>query len=119
MQPRRGLFSMTKILAYLERRQGAFSSFLLAMALVGCRWLTGTASAQYAVRTPTPEERAQQYEDLAAEVAHLEKQGMVLRKVVQYVKPTVVHIDAERNDSFNTRGRRATSSIEDAGSGTI
>jgi serine protease Do len=110
---------MTKFLAVLERRQGAFSSVLLAVALLGCRWLTGTASAQWAVRAPTPEERAQQYEDLAAEVAHLEKQGMVLRKVVQFVKPTVVHIDAERNDSFNTRGRRATSSIEDAGSGTI
>jgi serine protease Do len=75
------------------------------------------AAAQYAVVAPTPDERAQQYRALGAEVAHLEKQGMVLRKVVSFVKPTVVHIDAEKTDSINTRSRNRF--VEEAGSGTI
>jgi serine protease Do len=91
---------------------------LLALLLLGGRLLSGDASAQYAVEAPTPEERAKQYDDLVDEAQHLERQAMALRKVAHFVKPTVVHIDAERVDSFNTRGKRV-SSVEDAGSGTI
>jgi serine protease Do len=87
---------------------------LIAVALgTGIR----TATAQYVLTAPTAEERAQQYRELAAEVSHLEKQGMVLRKVVSFVKPTVVHIDAEKTDTLNTRSRNRF--VEEAGSGTI
>jgi serine protease Do len=96
---------------------GGLSSVVVALLLVGSRWLAGTADAQWGVRAPSTEERAKQFDDLAGDVEHLERQAMALRKVVQFVKPTVVHIDAERADTFNTRSRR--SSIEDAGSGTI
>jgi serine protease Do len=91
---------------------------LLALLLLGGRLLSGDAIAQYAVEAPTPEERARQYDDLIGEAQHLERQAMALRKVAHFVKPTVVHIDAERVDSFNTRGKRV-STVEDAGSGTI
>ncbi len=76
-----------------------------------------TAAAQYILTAPTAEERAEKYRELAAEVSHLEKQGMVLRKVVSFVKPTVVHIDAEKTDTLNTRSRNRF--VEEAGSGTI
>jgi serine protease Do len=109
---------MTKIHMYFERSKGPVSSILLAILLLGGRLLSGTAAAQYAIATPTPEERARQYTDLVDEAQHLERQAMALRKVAHFVKPTVVHIDAERVDSFNTRGKRV-SSVEDAGSGTI
>jgi serine protease Do len=80
--------------------------------------MSGTATAQWVIQAPSAEQRAKQYDDLGTEVEHLERQAMALRKVVQFVKPTVVHIDAKRTDSFNTRGR-AAASVEDAGSGTI
>ena len=109
---------MTTISMYCDRLKGPVSSMLLALLLLGGRLLSGDASAQYAVAVPTPEERAKQYDDLIDESQHLERQAMALRKVAHFVKPTVVHIDAERVDSFNTRGKRV-SSVEDAGSGTI
>jgi serine protease Do len=109
---------MTRVFCCLERSKGSLSSLVLATVLVGGRWLSGTAAAQWTIQAPSPEQRTKQYEDLGSEVEHLERQAMALRKVVQYVKPTVVHIDAKRTDSFNTRGRAATS-VEDAGSGTI
>jgi serine protease Do len=108
---------MTNDLYRQQPFKGAFSSVLLAVVLLGCRWLSGTANAQFLLEEPSAEDRAKQYDDLAKEVSHLEQQGMILRKVVNFVKPTVVHIDAERIDTFNTRGHRA--SVEDAGSGTI
>ena len=109
---------MTRVLSCLERLKGPLSSVVLASLLLCCRWLSGTAAAQWVIQAPSAEQRAKQYGDLGTEVEHLERQAMALRKVVQFVKPTVVHIDAKRTDSFNTRGR-AASSVEDAGSGTI
>jgi serine protease Do len=109
---------MTRVCSYLERSKGAMSSLVLAILLLGGRWLSGSAEAQWVVQAPSAEERSKQYENLGTEVEHLERQAMALRKVVQFIKPTVVHIDAKRTDSFNTRGRSA-SSVEDAGSGTI
>jgi serine protease Do len=108
---------MKTVFKCLERSIGGLSSVAVAILLLGSRWLAGDADAQWAVRAPTPEERTKQFDDLAGDVEHLERQAMALRKVVQFVKPTVVHIDAERTDTFNTRSRR--SSIEDAGSGTV
>ena len=109
---------MTRVCSYLEQSRGPISSLILAILLLGGRWLSGSAAAQWVVQAPSAEERTRQYENLGTEVEHLERQAMALRKVVHFVKPTVVHIDAKRTDSFNTRGR-AASSVEDAGSGTI
>src|SRR5687767_4938619 len=99
---------MTRVCSYLERSKGAWSSLVLAILLLGGRWLSGSAEAQWVVQAPSAEERTRQYENLGTDVEHLKRQAMALRKVVQFVKPTVVHIDAKRTDSFNTRGRVAS-----------
>jgi serine protease Do len=108
---------MTRIRC-IDRAKGPFSSVVLALLLFGGHWLASTARGQWSIHAPSAEERARQYDDLAKDVTHLEEQAHALRKVVHFVKPSVVHIDAERIDTFNTRGRK-TSSVEDAGSGTI
>ncbi|HEX4142647.1 MAG TPA: trypsin-like peptidase domain-containing protein [Pirellulales bacterium] len=76
-------------------------------------------SAEEEVRDDeSPEARAQQFQALADDVAGLEKQSNVLKKVVRLVRPTVVHIEAETVDpESQRRGRRGH--IEEAGSGFI
>lgn len=57
------------------------------------------------------------YEEIAVEVAALEKQGNLLKKVVRAAKPSVVHIEARKTAVSSVRGTiRAT---EEAGSGVI
>lgn len=58
------------------------------------------------------EDRDAQYERLGRDVTHLEAEGRLLKRVVSLVRPTVVHIDAERPEE----GRRPT---EETGSGVI
>lgn len=60
--------------------------------------------------------REQQYADLAAEVALLERQGNLLKKVVKLTIPTVVHIEAQHTDAD---GKLQHKPVEDAGSGVI
>src|SRR6185503_17126332 len=60
--------------------------------------------------------REQQYAELAAEVALLEKQGNLLKRVVKLTIPTVVHIEAQHADS---EGKLQHKPVEDAGSGVI
>src|SRR5262249_11548636 len=59
--------------------------------------------------------RAKMYESLAHEVAAQERQGNVLKTVVRLVRPTVVHIEAEKTEA-RAYGRDR---IEEAGSGYI
>jgi len=65
----------------------------------------------------TSEARERLYQEIAAEVAELERKGNLLKKVVQLVKPTVVHIEAQKvtSDSAGLSRRKA----EEAGSGVI
>jgi serine protease Do len=58
------------------------------------------------------ERRDELFSALGADVDALEKQLNLLKRVVRYVKPSVVHIEAARTDSE----RKST---EEAGSGTI
>jgi serine protease Do len=74
------------------------------------------AAAQLDEPTPTPAQRAKQYDELAKESVHLQSEANILRKVVQLAKPTVVHIDSEHSDSAARYGRKP---VEEAGSGTI
>ena len=66
---------------------------------------------------PALDDRAKQFEKLERDVAHLEEQGNVLKQVVRLVRPTVVHIEAEKTDPLAKRYPHH--SIEEAGSGTI
>ena len=66
----------------------------------------------------TEEQRDRLFELLEQDVAALEAHGALLRKVVKLVSPTVVHIEAEKEDSTApTVGRSRV--IEEAGSGVI
>lgn len=58
------------------------------------------------------DEREKLSAQLARDVEHLEAEGRLLRRVVAYIKPTVVHIDAERPEE----GRPPS---EETGSGVI
>ncbi len=62
--------------------------------------------------------RDQLFETLAREGAVVERQSNVLKTVVKLVRPTVVHIEAEKTDAAGVRyGRKGQ--IEEAGSGSI
>ncbi len=64
----------------------------------------------------SPAERQKAYEEIAAEVAILEREGKLLKRVVRLAAPTVVHIEAEINGEMaNSR----KTSVEEAGSGVI
>ena len=64
-----------------------------------------------------PDNRAKEFAKLAQSVSQLEQQGNVLKQVVKLVKPSVVHIEAEKTDPLEKK--YSHHSIEDAGSGTI
>src|SRR5687767_7498966 len=59
--------------------------------------------------------REQLFEDLAADVADLERQGSILKRVVKLAKPSVVHIEAQRDAEPGHPLRE----IDEAGSGVI
>lgn len=67
--------------------------------------------AQVEVATTATSDREEIYENLAAQVAGLEKHGHILKQVVKLTRPTVVHIEAQKYDG----GRE----VEEAGSGII
>lgn len=77
--------------------------------------LATPAHAQFSLASkPTKAERDKMYLEIAEEVAALERQGNILKKVILLAQPTVVHIEAKKtNDGF---GRK---SVEEAGSGVI
>jgi serine protease Do len=79
--------------------------------------LVAPALAQFqGVSRPTPEARDRLYQELAGDVAEIERQGNVLKRVVQLVKPTVVHIDARKTETSSSgRSRR----VEETGSGVV
>jgi serine protease Do len=61
-------------------------------------------------------DRDRLYAELAADVAELERRGSVLKRVYKLVRPSIVHIEARRD---NDNGRSARSESEEAGSGVI
>jgi serine protease Do len=67
---------------------------------------------QPAAFSQEPADRERLAAQIAADVQHLENEGRLLRRVVAYIRPTVVHIDAERPE-----GERRTA--EETGSGVI
>ena len=66
---------------------------------------------------PTQADRDKQYAAVARDVAQLEQMGMVLKRVVKLVRPTIVHIEATKADPLAKK--YSHQSIEEAGSGTI
>ena len=62
----------------------------------------------------TKADRDRMYDEVSQEVTALEKQGSILKKVIQLAQPTVVHIEAKK--THDGMGRK---SVEEAGSGVI
>ncbi len=62
--------------------------------------------------------RSKLFEALAVEIEALERQSNVLKKVVRLVRPTVVHIEAEKID-LPTGRSTGRGRVEEAGSGFI
>ena len=62
----------------------------------------------------TKEDRDRMYDEIAADVAALQRQGNILKKVILLAQPTVVHIDAKK--AGDGLGRKT---VEEAGSGVI
>jgi serine protease Do len=62
------------------------------------------------------QEREAAYESLEQELEYFERKANVLRQVVKLVRPTVVHIEAEKSSRTARYNRR---SVEEAGSGVI
>jgi serine protease Do len=60
-------------------------------------------------------ERDRQFQELAREAADLEKSMMVLKRCAALVKPSVVHIEADKTDTVG----RVRKGAEEAGSGFI
>jgi serine protease Do len=66
----------------------------------------------------TSEARDRQYNELARDVAALEQQLNIVKRVVRLVSPTVVHIEAKKNGQRQQNyGPRAD--VEEAGSGVV
>jgi serine protease Do len=64
------------------------------------------------------EQRDQLYQEITSEVAELERRGNLLKKVVRFVKPSVVHIEAKKSTPANVTVS-ARRPVEEAGSGVI
>jgi serine protease Do len=86
-------------------------------------WLVGPAWSQTRTRAQltdfgalSEQERDSAYEEIRADVEYFERKGNVLRRVVKLVRPTVVHIEAEKSSRTGRPNRR---SVEEAGSGFI
>jgi serine protease Do len=60
-------------------------------------------------------DREQLFTELASDVADLERQGSILKRVVKLVRPTVVHIEAKRDSEPG----RPVRDIDEAGSGVV
>jgi serine protease Do len=97
-------------------------SLCLASLLLVCH-LASQARAQAAPAEPSEslsvsaEARQRLYQEIDQEVAALERQGTLLKRVVRLVTPTVVHIEAAKNSREDIRFSRR--SVEEAGSGVV
>jgi serine protease Do len=67
---------------------------------------------------PISDQRYQLYQEIVGDVAELERRGNLLKKVVLFAKPSVVHIQAKKNAPANVTVS-ARRSVEEAGSGVI
>lgn len=89
----------------------AFSSlFLLAPVTVSAQSSTSTSLSDESPGEST-DARDREFQRLAEDVAALQRQGNILRRVVSLVRPTVVHIEAQKVGLGE--------GVEEAGSGVI
>jgi S1-C subfamily serine protease len=88
--------------------------FLLGCSLVLALVLSATADAEFPTGLSSPNSRQQLYEQLAADAEAFEQKHNLLKRVVQLARPTVVHLEAEREDPGP-----AKKGTDEAGSGIV
>lgn len=107
----------------MKARQPPYLRLCLASLLVLFVAASSLLCAQTSEEAPleelptTVEARQRLYDEIDREVAALERQGTLLKRVVRLVTPTVVHIEAEKSSSQDVRFSRR--SVEEAGSGVV
>ena len=95
------------------------ASWLVLCALVAPLWCAPRLAAEEPLEELpiTAEDRQRLYAEIDRDVAALERQGMLLKRVVRLVTPTVVHIEAQKSSAQDVRFSRR--SVEEAGSGVV
>lgn len=90
--------------------------WLFALSLgLGFVTLLPQAAGQFSLTSQlSKEDRDRMYDEVAADVAALQRQGNILKKVILLAEPTVVHIDAKK--AGDGLGRKT---VEEAGSGVV
>ena len=106
-------------------RSGSFLDRRLALVVLLCGALLPAlapprvAQAQDQLQISySKSDRDRQYDDLASDVAALQKHLGLLKKVVKLVSPAVVHIEAEKASSSSV-GYGRSGRVEEAGSGVV
>ncbi|MFV2068090.1 MAG: S1C family serine protease [Pirellulales bacterium] len=89
----------------------------MAVFLLVCSLHTGPLEAQITANEISAQDRDAMYEAVAKSVAQFEKQGSILKRVVQLVRPAVVHIEAGKGSRQLQIGQQGR--VEEAGSGVI
>lgn len=95
-------------------------SLALRRGILAAAWLVcGAAAGALAQEdeATTPAAREAQFAELARDVAQLEQEGSILKRVVRLVRPSVVHIDANRDADSRRTG--LAGGVEEAGSGIV
>jgi len=92
-----------------------------AIAILAC--CLGAAALPASAQSPdddslTTAQREELYDALAQEADEVARLSGVVKKVVRLVRPTVVHINAEKKEA-SSRYSRQTNSVEEAGSGVV
>lgn len=94
-------------------------SMLLAIVAALLVPMAATAGETDAEPLVDADARQQLFQAISADVDALERQGNILKRVVRYITPSVVHIEAARAEGSRAEGSRATTDVEEAGSGVI
>ncbi len=100
-----------------HRRRLLVVTLLSAAFLLHVPFIDRDAST-WAQAPMSVEAREAAYRDLANEVSALERQARSVRKVVELVAPTVVHIDTTKSDRTSARFG-GSGMVEEAGSGVV
>jgi serine protease Do len=118
--------SMGLMIRLGDSRSATARTLFLSLVAAVLGWIASSATPVWGQSRPvsgridwgvlTQQERESAYEEIEQDLDYFERKANVLRRVVKLVRPTVVHIEAEKN---NRTGRYHRRSVEESGSGVI
>jgi serine protease Do len=100
----------------IRRPAGWISAAYFLLPIVLALAPPALAQTKIAVREAAADSREKLFSELAADVEALERQTSIVKRVVQLVQPTVVHIEAKHQEGDERFARRT---VEEAGSGIV